>query len=95
MSRYSIEENAVILKALSTNDERLIGKYYYGLKREFEKNIARGFNIIPTRYLEDIYHDAFSELWEQSIQGKLTDATLTVPVGAYLQGIGVNMAHPI
>lgn len=93
MKRYSIDDNAVIMDAIRSNDDRIIGKYYAGLKSEFQKNIAYRFSYLPSEYLDDVYQDSFIELGEKISSGELNDRTLTVPVGAYLNGIGHKIAH--
>lgn len=93
IKRYNIDENAVILDAFRSNNDRIIGKYYAGLKTEFQKNIAFRFSYLPSEYLDDVYQDSFIELGEKISSGELNDSTLTVPVGAYLNGIGHKIAH--
>ena len=91
--RYSIDDNAVILDAFRSNNNRIIGKYYEGLKSEFRKNIGFRFSYLPVEFLDDVYQDSFIELGEKISSGELNNDTLTVPIGAYLNGIGHKIAH--
>lgn len=93
MKRYNLEDNAPLFKAFKTKNDPIIAIYYKGLKSEFIKNLRTRYNCIPPDYLDDIYQDSFIELGEQIISGKLTEEKLTVPIGAYLYGIGKIIAH--
>ena len=93
MKRYQIEDNAKLFEALRTNNDRVIGEYYVGLKYEFIKNISSRYNCIEKEYLDDIYQESFIELGEKIVSGKLTEDMLNVPIGAYLYGIGKIVAH--
>ena len=93
MTRYNLEDNAKLFEAFKTNNNRLIEAYYLGLKTEFIKNLNLRYNCIPADLLKDIYQDAFVELGEKIISGKLKESDLTVPVGAYLFGMGKMIAH--
>lgn len=93
MTRYSIEENAKLFEALRQNNDRIIKKYYIGLKSEFLKNISSRFSCLPKEMLDDIYQDSFIELGEKIISGSLKEEAIKVPIGAYLYGIGKNVAH--
>ena len=92
MKRFGIDDNETLLDAFHANDDRIIGQYYAALKPEFQKNIAFKFSYLPTDYLDDVYQDSFIELGEQMSSGELNSDTLTVPVGAYLYGIGKKIA---
>lgn len=93
MKRHNLEDNAPLFKAFKTKNDPIIAIYYKGLKSEFIKNLRTRYNCIPPDYLDDIYQDSFIELGEQIISGKLTEEKLTVPIGAYLYGIGKIIAH--
>lgn len=93
MKRYNLEDNAPLFEAFKTKNDPIIAIYYKGLKSEFIKNLRTRYNCIPPDYLDDIYQDSFIELGEQIISGKLTEEKLTVPIGAYLYGIGKIIAH--
>ncbi len=93
MKRYNLEDNALLFEAYRTKNDSIIAAYYKGLKCDFIKNLHTRYNCIPQDYLKDIYQDSFVELGEQILSGKLTEDKLTVPIGAYLYGIGKIIAH--
>ena len=87
-----MDDNRVYLEAFRRNDQRTMSRCYSRFKPDFEKNLVFSYNYLPTHYLDDVYQDAFIQLGENIMSGKITEDTLNVPIGAYLYGIGQNIA---
>lgn len=88
----SLENNSAYLHAFRVKDERVMGQLYAKAKKKFQKKLAFSYNYLPSYYLDDVYQDAFIQLGENIVSGKITEETLTVPIGEYLYGIGQNIA---
>ncbi len=87
-----LDDNITYLEAFRTNDQRTMSRCYSRFKPTFVKNLAFSFNFLPAYFLDDVYQEAFIQLGEKIVSGKLTEQTLNVPIGAYLYGIGINIA---
>lgn len=90
--KETIEDNIFYLEAFRTNDQRTMSRCYSRFKPDFQKNLAFSYNYLPSHYLDDVYQDAFIQLGENIMSGKITAETLNVPIGVYLYGIGQNIA---
>lgn len=92
MPTQSLDDNTAYLEAFRTNDQQTMSRCYSRFKPDFQRNLAFSYNYLPTHYLDDVYQDAFIQLGENIISGKISEETLRVPIGAYLYGIGQHIA---
>ena len=90
--KETLEDNKTYLEAFRTNDQHTMSRCYSRFKPDFQKNLASSYNYLPSHYLDDVYQDAFIQLGENIISGKISEDTLNVPIGAYLYGIGQHIA---
>lgn len=76
-----------IIKGFLANDEQVITEFYRGFKFRFCTYFRAKFSK-DENYVNDLYQDVCSVLWNNIQTGKLTPETLTSSLSTYLISVG-------
>ncbi len=74
---------------IRANDQRAMKELYNNHLQPFISWAGRKFPYCSREDIEDVYHDAYLQLYTNVLEGRLTD--LWVKIGVYLFAIGKNM----